>query len=256
MTNVPCNESHGPPCDALVHDPMAVLAEPDRWPDHICEAVARETTRRWAQGKVEAHFEDGSIPDAARVWTASWPLPVGEGATGVPRCLLPLPLRANAVLILEPDIPFSSVTAFGIIDEHPTVRLATDGEYESLPATMQFMTAGWLIESVSDFQKWAAKWWRGQNAFGRPRGSAFSRTDAMNAYIAYHHELGRYPTQVELAVMEELNCNQRTVRAVVGPWKRFEADARAWQEHVEQLRRQLPTHEELVAKRQSGKKLR
>jgi hypothetical protein len=194
----------------------------------MCEDVARETTRRWAQAQAEGYFGADRFPEPVEAWITTWPLPVGAGPSGVPDSLLPLRLFAKAALILRPNIPFADVTAFGIVDDHPVIRLQTDGECDFVPTTMQFTTAGWLDSRVTKFQAWATKWWQGDNAFGRQRGKKYSRHYLIEVYLEHHAKLGRYPTQLQLATTDALRCSVRNISDIAGSWKQFKRDAEAY----------------------------
>lgn len=241
MENLPqipaCTHISDPPCDALVRDPEAVLSDPDRWPRHLCSPVAWLTTRHWAMKQAEAHYGHDA-PAEVLAWAELWPLPVGKPLLSrqpVPSHLLPLQLPVKAALILEPDIPFvTTCAAFGLVDDLPAV--CDDAHPFRLADMHVTITGGGLTERCVRFHKLAWRWWRGEKAYGRKRGSNVTRQQAIDAYLAYHVEMGKYPSQDELAA--ELECTPRSLRTVIAqPWKDFEGSAKAWQAHeLRQLR--------------------
>lgn len=203
MSSVPavatCYGSAGPPCDRLLLDPEAVLADRNQWPRHLCVSVVRQSTAAWAEQRA-LDVLGPDLPPEIDDWTKSTPLPVGwlsmPGALdhfapprvepglailfGAQRAsvsgpwfaarqpydirqafhrLAVLPWGGKAVLILKPDIPFIEVVAFGIVDDSPLVTLESDRKLAWLPATMQFTTAGWQSERIHSFCTNAGRWW-------------------------------------------------------------------------------------------------
>jgi len=205
-----CRGCDGPACDQLLCEPEAVLANRDRWPRHLCAAVLRQSTVTWAKDRaldlfgadLPQEIEDWTRASPLPVGRASMPgawdhlLPprMELGPTvyvGMQRFTLPglsftpkLPhdlrrayvrlaaLRAfgKAALILNPDIPFADVVAFGIVDDHPLVGCESGGKLAWLPATMQFTTAGWQNERVQTFCTNADRWWTWYGGAGVKRG--------------------------------------------------------------------------------------
>lgn len=249
----PCRRTGSPPCDKFVLEPDAVLGDADRWPNHLCQAVACSSTRRWAHVQAERHY--GTIegaPDTVKAWADTWPLPVGQplvSKAAAPPPLLPFPLPIKAALIFESSIPFVSVTAFAMVDDHPTVQLATSGAAHHQRVTMQFITVGWTDERVIAFQERATRWWTGNKATGRNRGRTVTRESAIAAYLDYSKRLKRAPKQVELAY--ELGCSIRTLRDVV-KWGALESEAEATMRHEAKHAQQVREMVEWLT-RESGK---
>lgn len=263
VASVNCKRTDSPPCDALVDDPVGVLADPDRWPNHVCDAVARDTTLQWARKQIE-NLGTSPVPDQVNDWAHTNPLPVGR--MSMPGFYdnydpkfshrefgqLAALRMGSARLVLEPNIPFVQVTAFAIVNDHPVVKLETDGKLDWKPATMQFGTAGWLDPRVTEFQTWAKKWWDGRNAFGRPHGGNFTRQDAIEACLAYHQDRGSYPNQLQLAI--NLGSSERSLRSITGSWKQFLIDAEAWRSYIADFRSRHSAHDQIrdrKAKRQT-----
>lgn len=235
MKTLPHCTKSGPPCSDLLEDARAVMADRDRWPDHVCDNVARESTRRWAMDRA-ASFYGSNVPEAVQRWAESWPLPVGRlalaplrrtgftfelaplfpGLAPLPPGLAPLPHFGKAAVIVSFGSPTATVEAFGIVDDHPLVKIETDGKRDMLPGTPQFVVAGWLDKAfplvgndanpfahedheAAAFVDQFIKWWTrlsGKNlASGRPRGST-DRT--LEDYVRMLHEFeakhGRKPS--------------------------------------------------------------
>lgn len=218
-----CQDQSGPPCDALISDPLAVLADPDRWPKHrYCEDVARDSTYRWAERRARLVYGN-EIPDGVAEWASSWPLPVCRGESDVPDILLPLPpavptayfpvVQPRAALILEPEVYLTDVTGFGMVDAR--------GER----SPMLFDMAGRPSDDAERFVSLAARWWSGDNATGRRRRTVVTPRRAARAYRDFSKQNGWTPDQSELAA--ELNVTTRTLRSTLGNWSDFERDVLA-----------------------------
>jgi len=226
MSSVPavatCRESAGPPCDQLLLDPEAVLADRNRWPHHLCAGVIRESTVTWGVDRALDLLGPDHPPEIDD-WTRASPLPVGPhsmpgaldrlfpsltarfdlvtglsfgsvspGLRHMYQQLAAVPWGGRAAFILQPDMPFVDVVAFGIVDDRPI-----HGDLPWLPATMQFTTAGWQSERVQSFCTNADRWWTwygGKIQAHRPRGSyqwTLSRIE--HALLRYVTETGDIP---------------------------------------------------------------
>lgn len=220
-----CRVTDGPSCHDLLNNPEGVLADPDRWPRHVCVDVARYSTRRWAEARARSVY-GRDVPGTVREWITTWPLPVSPpliSAPPVPTSLLPFPgppFSATAALILDPVIPFAHVAVFGIIE---TVAGMTS---RVGPLVTVAGLAPEPTDRITRFCAATDRWWNGVNATGRPRGSRHHRQDVIDAYLAYGDRMGRKPDQAELAA--ELEWSTRSLRDAIGPWGAFNRDAQAW----------------------------
>lgn len=224
MTSVPlnphCRVTDSPPCESLLREPEAVLGDRNRWPSHICMDVARHSTMRWANALAQQRLGTPTpTPADVDAWVELWPLPVAPlsmpgfwrphelGPPDVPwreqtnfRQLAVLPLLGKAGLILQPNIPFVHVAAFGIVDDHPALSLASNRDIAYGLVDMQFTLAGWQDERVRAFCDAAVSWWdwyRRVRRPGRPSGALeWSSGRIEHALLAFVAETGnRSPQQ-------------------------------------------------------------
>lgn len=196
-----CTESSGPPCDRLFADPVTGLADRNRWPTHICPFVAYASTLIWAGERARSLYGD-DVPGAVVAWIGTYPLPVGRWSlpAGVPEGLAPLPGEGKAAIVLAPRMPFMEAHGFGIVDDHPLVAAAFNGDHDLLPVAMQFMIAGWSGEADT-FRDQAARWWSTMSGIpvtGRPPGSTRHTIDDYKRIFALvSARLGRPPASLD-----------------------------------------------------------
>jgi len=239
-------EQTGPPCDRLLEDPEAVLADRNKWPDHICSEVARASTKRWALNHARQVI-GGELPTEVLEWAQIYPLPVGAwsephivyeptpllaGRLSRPGiaggALVVLPTVEKAALILTFNIRLVDVAAFGIVDDHPTVLEVSRGAFSLMPVTMQFTVSGWRDERVDAVCKHASRWWEwlsGGKITGRPEGRSRSIDDVMAAFQVIWDDTGRQPTKRDVA--QELGVSEKTVNGIHGmaSWADFAREA-------------------------------
>lgn len=229
MTAPRCVHRPGLTCDRLLDDPLATLADPKKWPTHLCPEVAYASNVQWAEERAQRLYGH-DVPAEVADWITMYPLPVGRWSlpAGVPEVLAVLPGYGKAAVMPAPAIPYVEAIAFGIVDDHPLVSIELDGEARFVPVSMQFAISGWA-DWADTFRDRAARWWdlmAGETITGRPQGRKYTRADVVDAYREFRATNGWRPTQTEIAV--ELSVSAKSVRTYTGQnWEDFVRDIEA-----------------------------
>lgn len=101
----------GPPYHPLLNDPISVLLDRKRWPDHLCYEVASESTGQWFRSRFRqsiylAH-RDLCDRDVYESLQQTVPIPVGIMALQTELCQLQSLFHTNPFDALWPLMPFA-----------------------------------------------------------------------------------------------------------------------------------------------------
>lgn len=223
---------HDPSCRPLLTDPLGVINDPRRWPQHLCYGTLEASLDQWC-GKAFL-----TTPDVDSWRGSAVGLPIRRQGflrsipPGTPKHrfyadpaaianFLPFAGDEQAAFVLRVPLGGDVITFFGLL-----VPL-DDVLYTLGPARFTFGGSQPGSEDARRVIDRTRRWWAqfiGQPVWGRPPGGKISAADLHRAAVAVER-MGKQPTQERLA--EVLDCDpktlQRAAKVDFGGWRQFRA---------------------------------
>jgi hypothetical protein len=243
-------------CAPLIDDPVAVLNDQARWPDHVCCGTSLACHQRWGQRQ---YWQFGVHPPAI-----SLPMPVGGEAMErfgtryhwhpdhmvASFATMPFAGEETAALILTLPLAEATITFYGLVEamEPGEIEVGTvlpgrapvrgiegdtwvqDGIYRVAECKFTVIGSDPTALAVQNLIRNARRWWAGiagHPLVGRPVGSSSIRDPETirGAFRIYVREKRARPSQEELAELLAVSPRtlQRRLNELGLPWPPVDA---------------------------------